>query len=116
MSQSVPTLGTANCWNAIAPNGKWVYVSNAASSTISGFAIGQNGAITPVEGTVVGTNPQGSTNLDIAVSGDSQYVFTLNSGSGTISVFAIQSDGSLTNAGTIDGLPRAAGFNGIAAL
>jgi 6-phosphogluconolactonase (cycloisomerase 2 family) len=116
ISQSVPTFGNANCWNAIAPNGKWVYVSNAGSSTISGFAIGQGGALTPIAGTVVGTNPDGSTNLDITVSGDSKYVFTLNSGSGTVGVFAIQSDGSLTSAGEISGLPQSAGFNGIAAL
>ena len=116
VSQSVPTQGTANCWNAVAPNGRWVYVSNAGSSTISGFAIGQHGTLTPIDGTVVGTNPSGSTNLDIAVSGDSQYVFTLNAGSGTIAVFATKSDGSLTSAGEIEGLPKSAGFNGIAAL
>lgn len=116
VSQSVPTQGTANCWNAVAPNGRWVYVSNAGSSTIAGFAIGQGGTLTPIDGTVVGTNPSGSTNLDIAVSGDSKYVFTLNAGSGTIGIFAIRSDGSLTSAGEIDGLPKSAGFNGIAAL
>lgn len=116
VSQSVPTQGTANCWNAVAPNGKWVYVSNAASSTISGFTIGQGGALTPIGGTVVASNPSGAANLDIAVSGDNKYVFTLNGGSGTIGVFATQSDGSLTSAGEISGLPKSAGLNGIAAL
>lgn len=115
-SQSVPTFGNANCWNAVAPNGKWVYVSNAGSSTISGFGIGQSGALTPIAGTVVGTNPDGSTNLDITVSGDSKYVFTLNSGTGTIGVFAIQGNGALRNVDEIGGLPKSAGFNGIAAL
>lgn len=116
VSQSVPTFGQANCWNAVAPNGKWAYVSNAGSSTISGFSIGQGGALTPIAGTVVGTNPQGSTNLDITVSGDSKYVFTLNSSSGTIGVFAIQSNGALGNVDEIDGLPQSVGMNGIAAL
>ena len=116
VSQSVPTLGQANCWNAVAPNGKWAYVSNAGSSTISGFSIGQGGTLTPIAGTVVGTNPEGSTNLDITVSGDSKYVFTLNSGSGTIGVFAIQSNGALSNVDEIDGLPQSVGMNGIAAL
>lgn len=116
VSQSVPTLGNANCWNAIAPNGKWVYVSNAGSSTISGFQIGQGGTLTPIASTVVGTNPEGSINLDITVSGDSKYVFTLNSGTGTIGVFQTQSDGTLSNVGEIAGLPKLAGFNGIAAL
>jgi 6-phosphogluconolactonase (cycloisomerase 2 family) len=116
VSQSVSTLGNANCWNAIAPNGKWVYVSNAGSSTISGFTIGQGGALTSIAATVVGTNPEGSTNLDIAVSGDSKYVYSLNAGSGTIGVFSTQSDGTLTSVDQIGGLPKSAGFNGIAAL
>lgn len=116
VSQSIPTFGNANCWNAVAPNGKWAYVSNAGSSTISGFAIGNGGTLTPIASTVVGTNPAGSINLDITVSGDSRFVFTLNSGSGTIGVFAIGNDGTLTNADEIGGLPKSVGMNGIAAL
>jgi 6-phosphogluconolactonase (cycloisomerase 2 family) len=116
ISQSVPTLGAANCWNAISPNGQWVYVSNAGSSTISGFHIGKGGALTPIGGTVVGVNPAGAGNLDVAVSSDNGYVYTLNSAAGGIGIFAIQKDGSLINIGQIDGLPKAAGFNGIAAL
>ncbi len=116
ISQSVPTLGSANCWNAIAPNGKWVYVSNAASSSISGFTLGANGTLAPIGNTVLGSNPPGSGNLDIAVSSDSGYLYTLNSAAGTIGVFAIQEDGSLVGLGQVDGLPAAAGFNGIAAF
>ena len=116
VSQSVPTFGGANCWNAITPDGKHVYVSNAGSATISGFTIGQGGALTPIASTVVGTNPAGSTNLDITTSVDGKYLYTLNSGAGTIGVFAIQQDGTLTTIGEIEGLPKMAGFNGIAAL
>lgn len=116
ISQSVPTLGAANCWNAVAPNGKWVYVSNAASNSISGFTIGANGALGPIGNTVLGSNPAGSGNLDIAVSSDSGYLYTLNSAAGTIGIFAIQEDGSLIGLGQLDGLPIAAGFNGIAAF
>jgi len=72
--------------------------------------------LTPIAGTVVGKNPQGSTNLDITVSGDSKYVFTLNSHSGTIGVFAIQSNGELSSVDEIGGLPQSVGMNGIAAL
>jgi 6-phosphogluconolactonase (cycloisomerase 2 family) len=116
ITQSLPTLGAANCWNAITPNGKWLYVSNAGSSTISGFAIGQNGALTAIGNTIVATNPAGATNLDIAVSSDGKFLFTLNTGAGTVGVFAIQQDGTLVGAGDISGLPQAAGLNGIAAL
>lgn len=111
----MPTLGAANCWNAVTPNGHFVYVSNAGTSSISGFAISANGSLTPLPGTVVGSNPSGSTNLDIAVSTDGSYLYSLNAASGSIGIFKIEHDGSLTNFGTLDGLPAGAGLNGIAA-
>ena len=115
ISLGVPTLGNANCWNAVTPDGRFVYVSNAGSSTISGFAISGTGTLTAIGATVVGTNPAGSTNLDITVSGDGKFLYTLNSGTGTIGIFAIGADGSLTNIGEAGTLPTA-GLNGIAAL
>jgi len=115
VSQGIPTLGAANCWNAVTPDGTKVYVSNAGSSSISGFAIGPNGTLTPLSGTVVGSNPEGATNLDIAVSANGKYIYTLNSGAGTIGSFAIQQDGTLSNIGEAGNLPIFAGFNGIAA-
>jgi 6-phosphogluconolactonase len=33
ISTSVPTLGAANCWNVVTPDGSFVYTSNAGSST-----------------------------------------------------------------------------------
>jgi 6-phosphogluconolactonase (cycloisomerase 2 family) len=115
ISAAVPTLGNANCWNAVTPDGRWVYVSNAASSTISGFTIGVTGTLTPIGPTVLGVNPSGSTNLDLTVSADGKFVYTLNSGTGTIGIFAIQQDGTLNNVGNAGGLSESAGFNGIAA-
>ncbi len=116
VSQSVPTLGAANCWNAIAPNGKWVYVSNAGSSDISGFTFTAAGTLAPIGSTVVGVNPSGSTNLDLTVSTDSKFLYSLDAGSGMVSIFAIQQDGSLVNYGQVDGFAKSAGVNGIAAL
>jgi 6-phosphogluconolactonase (cycloisomerase 2 family) len=116
ISTSLPTLGAANCWNVVTPDGRFVYASNAGTSSISGFAIGARGALTPVPGTVVGTNPAGSANLDIAVSADGDYLYSLNAASGAIGIFAIrQTDGTLTSLGTLGGLPAGAGLNGIAA-
>ena len=115
VSASVPTLGAANCWNAITPNGHFVYVSNAGSGTISGFAIGGSGTLTALPGTVVGTNPTGSGNLDVAISADGKFLYTLNSAGGTIGAFGINTDGSLTNLGTLGGLPAGSSLNGIAA-
>lgn len=116
ISASVPTLGAATCWNAVTPNGEWVYTSNAGTSTFSGFTIGSQGTLTALPGTVVGTNPPGATNLDIAISADGKFLYSLDGEIGMISIFGIQSDGTLTDLGTVGGLQPNAGFNGIAAL
>jgi len=67
-------------------------------------------------GRTFGTNPEGSTNLDIAVSCDGKFIYTLNSGAGNVGVFAVQKDGTLLNVGFASGVPPLSGFNGIAAF
>jgi len=117
ITHSLPTFAAGNCWNAITPDGRWVYVSNSGGDNISGFNIGKDGSLTPIGGTVLGNNPSGSHNVDIAVSADGKFVYTINSQSGNIGVFAInQQDGSLTSLGQAGDLPKSVGFNGIAAL
>jgi 6-phosphogluconolactonase (cycloisomerase 2 family) len=115
ITTSVPTLGSANCWNAVTPDGRFVYVSNSASANISGFAIANNGSLTPFGSTIVASNPSGATNLDIAVSSDGKFLYSLNSGNGTVGIFSIQKDGTLVSIGSIAGVGEKAGFNGIAA-
>lgn len=116
ISQSIPSDGNGNCWNAITPNGKWVYADNAGTFTVAGFSIAASGALTPIAGTILITLPDGSTNLDVATSGDGKYLFNLLSGSGAVGVYTINSDGTLTQLGDIEGFQKSAGFNGIAAL
>ena len=116
ISGSVPTLGAATCWHVVTPDGRFVYTSNAGSSTISGFSLGANGALTPIAGTTVATLPAGSANLDIALSENGKFLYTLDSGTGTVSAFGINSDGTLTSLGEVGGIPAASGANGIAAL
>ena len=116
ISQSLHTVGDGNCWNAITPNGKFVYADNSATSTVAGFSVAANGTLTPIGGTIVSTLPGGATNLDMTISGDGKYLFNLLSGAGAIGVYTINSDGTLNQLGDIQGLPKNAGFNGIAAL
>jgi 6-phosphogluconolactonase len=117
ITHSLPTFAAGNCWDAITPDGRWVYVSNSGSDNISGFNIAKDGSLTPIAGTVLGNNPSGSHNVDIAVSSDGKFVYTINSQSGNIGVFAInQQDGTLTSLGQAGDLPKSVGFNGIAAL
>jgi 6-phosphogluconolactonase len=44
--------------------------------------IGPKDSLTPLPGTVVGLNPSGSTNLDIAISADGAYLYSFNTAGG----------------------------------
>jgi len=93
---------------------EFVYTSNAGTSSISGFEIGNNGALTAIGETVVGTNPAGSTNLDIAASANGRFVYTLNSGPDQSNLLGRPRwQPGWPRVG--DGLPVAMGMNGIAA-
>jgi 6-phosphogluconolactonase len=61
---------------AITPNGAYVYADNSATSTVAGFSVGSNGALTPIAGTILSSEPAGSTNLDLAASGDGKFLYT----------------------------------------
>ena len=114
ISASIPTLAAATCWDAL--SGKRLYTSNAGTSNISGFTIEANGSLAPLGGTVVGGNPAGSTNIDIAASSDGKFVYTLNTATGTIGQFAVEpSSDELKSLGTAGQLPAALGLGGIAA-
>jgi 6-phosphogluconolactonase len=115
ISASVPTLAAANCWNAITPDGRFVYTGNSGSSNVSGYSIGNNGTLTALPSTVVGNLPAGSTNIDMAVSADGKFLYTLNTGNGTVGILAIQKDGTLVSVGSAEGLDARSGFQGIAA-
>jgi len=115
ISPSVATQGAATCWLQVTPNGRYVYTANSATSSISGFSVGAHGSLTPLPGTIVGTLPSGSTDLDITVSSNGRFLYTLNAGMGTVGIFEIENDGTLLSLGEMDGLPAKAGLNGIAA-
>jgi 6-phosphogluconolactonase (cycloisomerase 2 family) len=116
ITPSLPTDGTATCWSVITPNGRIVYAISAGTSNIAGYTISHTGALTPIGATIVGNNPDGSTNLDTAITRNGKFVYTLNAGTGAIGTFSVQSDGTLLSLGQVTGLPASAGLNGLAAF
>jgi 6-phosphogluconolactonase (cycloisomerase 2 family) len=116
LTSELATGGQATCWDVTTPDGRHVYTANAGTSNLSGFEIGRNGILTPVDNTIVAANPAGSTNLDVATSADGRFLYSLNAGTGAVGMFAIDRDGSLRSLGTTGGLPASAGLNGVAAF
>lgn len=112
ISASVGTNQTANCWVVVTPNGRFAYVTNTGSGSISGYRIDFDGAIELLEA----DGRTGATSggpIDLALTDNGRFLYSLNSGADTISAFRVQSDGSLTALPSVEGLP--AGANGLAA-
>ncbi|MDP3822068.1 MAG: beta-propeller fold lactonase family protein [Burkholderiales bacterium] len=110
ISASVADTQSAACWVVTTPNGRYAYVTNTGSGTISSYSIQKSGKLTLAQG-IAATSDAGP--IDAAISADGRGLFVLNGGSNSITSFAIARDGSLAAAGRVAGLP--AGSNGLAA-
>lgn len=83
------------------------FVSNTASGTISGFRVGVNGALTPLNN----GHPLAATGLpisgptDMAQSPDGRFLFVLDAAVGAVSVFAELPSEQLVGQLGVYGLP-----------
>ncbi len=90
------TAGQLPASVTIGPAGKYAYVANSGDNTVSEYAVGSDGGLTPLATptVVTGTGPYGVT---IASSGKYAYVVNHNGGAtGSVSEYAVGADGSLT--------------------
>jgi 6-phosphogluconolactonase (cycloisomerase 2 family) len=114
ISASVGTNQTAACWVAVTPNGRFAYVTNTGSGSISGYAIDFDGTIELLDtGGRTASTGDGSAPVDMAFSDSGRFLYSLNSGTNTIGAFRVSPDGSLTRLPFTGGLPP--GANGLAA-
>ena len=111
---SKPTTETSACWIAVTNNGRFAYTTNAASGTITGYAV-QNGGLTRLNADgVTGNIGAGSAPTEMALSRDSKYLYAFSGATHRIAAFSVGSDGSLTPLPNwVGGLPN--GANGLAA-
>ena len=114
ISGSVPNSQTASCWVVITNNGKFGFVSNTASRTISSDRINaENGSLTLLN-PVAASMGMGSAPIDMTLSVNSRFLFVLLGGTQSVASFRIGGgNGSLTPVDTASGLPF--GAQGIAA-
>lgn len=94
----------AACWLVASNDGRFAFVANAASQTISSFAVEPDGSLTFLSA----VSNEGRTALDEALSRDSRYLYVL-AGTGIVG-FEVAADGSLTRLGSADVPATAAGL------
>src|SRR5215208_1148102 len=112
VSGSVPNGQTASCWVVITNSGRYAYVSNTGSGTISSYRVGDNGALTLLEAVAASTGPN-SFPIDMALNNSSRYLYVLAAGLQSVAAFRVETDGGLSPVEVVGGLPF--GAQGIAA-
>ena len=112
VSGSVANSQTASCWVVIPNNGKFAFVSNTGSGTISSYRINSNGTLTLLESVAADTE-MGSSPIDMTLSNNGRILFVHAAGSQSVVAFKVKPNGTLTMVDTEGGLPL--GAQGIAA-
>ena len=112
ISHSVDAIGQrAACWVVVSKNGKYAYITNTATGTISSYAIARDGSLRLISSVAATT---GAGPIDMDFSDDGQTLFVLTAGAKSIQSFEIDSSsGNLTALASVAGLP--AGANGLVA-
>ena len=83
------------CWTAITPDGRYAYVTNTGSSSITGFRLGRDGRLDLLDPTGVTAQMAPMTRpTDVVAVG--RYLYVLSIGTNTVSSFAVSRSGALT--------------------
>jgi 6-phosphogluconolactonase len=93
----------AACWAATTPDGRFAYIANTGSDTVTGVAIYRDGRLDLIDDGATGTTGAGPT--DLGTSADGEFLYVLNGGGDSLSAFRIHHDGSLDALPGVDGLP-----------
>jgi 6-phosphogluconolactonase (cycloisomerase 2 family) len=95
---------------ATAPDGRFAFLSDAHSGTISAMRVSAHGQLSLVDPSgISGSGGSGSTTLDSSVTGDGRYlsvlVFNAKPGVNSIVTFRIGSGGTLTRLNAAGSVP-----------
>ena len=112
ITESLPTTQSAACWLVVTGNGRYAYVTNTGSASVTGLALARNGMASLLDADGF-TAPAGAGPIDAALSRNGRYLYVLNGGEGSLSAYRVRGDGSLKVLAGLDGLPD--GTNGLAA-
>ena len=106
VSPSISNGGPGACWVSVTQNGRYAYVSNFDSGTITGFQVGTDGKLTPLPVPNFVTPTVGNPIDSAIVANNYLYVLThFQNTSVVLSAYRIGAGGSLTPIGQITGLP-----------
>jgi len=112
ITSALMTEQSAACWLVATRNGRYAYITNTGSNTVTGLDVARDGALSLLDGDGV-TAGTGSSPIDAALSRDGRYLYVLNGGDGSLSAYRVRANGALVRLHGVHGLP--VGTNGLAA-
>jgi 6-phosphogluconolactonase (cycloisomerase 2 family) len=107
ISPSVPAEQTAACWVVVADHGRYTYVTNTGSGTVTGYRVARSGALSRLTASgISGITGGGPTDAGVTPGG--HRMFVLSPSIGQIVEFQVKEDGGLLNLGSTAGAPSTA--------
>jgi 6-phosphogluconolactonase (cycloisomerase 2 family) len=113
ISGSIANSQTASCWVVIVNNGKFAFVSNTGSGTISSYGIAPGAGTLTLSNPLAANGGPDSALRDMALNNSSRFLYVQAAGGQEVLSFRVEHDGNLTLIDTDAGLPF--GAQGIAA-
>jgi 6-phosphogluconolactonase len=83
---------TSSCWTATTKSGRYAYITNTHSNTISAYSVGVYGRLNILFSAI----PGGIAPTEIVIDASNTYVYVLSTGDNTIRQYIRRSDGFLT--------------------
>jgi 6-phosphogluconolactonase len=104
ISKGINTNQTGTCWIRFTPDGRFAYVVDSGSGTISSLSISHDGELSLIGATDTG-GAFVSGPLDLSITSDGKFLYLVNALLGSVQGFRIHQDGSLTLIANVGGFP-----------
>ncbi|MGB8700706.1 MAG: beta-propeller fold lactonase family protein [Thermosynechococcaceae cyanobacterium] len=113
ITSALGTKNTAACWVVVSNDGRFAYITNTASHTISGLDIAFNGKVSLLNNNGISADTgTGTTPVDLALSNSGLHLYALDNTQSSIAAFRVDlNTGALTSVSGATGLPP--GANGL---
>lgn len=118
ISVAVLTHQTVACWVRFTPDGRFAYVTNTGSGTVSSYQVSKEGELSLLASVAADAGSPFAEPTDVAITPDGKFLYIISSmgaekqfilpippNAGEIRGFSIGEDGSLTLVTTLSGFP-----------
>jgi 6-phosphogluconolactonase len=105
VSRSVGDTNTEVCWAVVTNDGRFAFVTNFSSGTVSSYEIAADGSLTLRDPVAGATRKGGKGVRDEALSSDGQYLYAIDADAQKVVGWSVDQSGQLTAVGEFDGVP-----------